>query len=111
MNYKEAYDRLGGKEVRKLRGTATTLETRDGGAIAVKYYDTDIVTFYPDGAVRFDNGGYKTASTKAKMSEWTYHRVYQEKHEWYITTDEGVVDYYNGITLKDGRVVCPSTHK
>jgi hypothetical protein len=38
-------------------------ETRDGGAIAARLFETDIVTWHPDGRVVLDTNGWNTPTT------------------------------------------------
>ena len=76
------------------------LEQR-GDAIAVKYHDTDIVVYYPDGKIKLSNGGWKTVSTKQNISTYSPYSVYQRKGVWYIVTipNAGARKFVNGMIL------------
>lgn len=102
------------RESRKLANN-TYLERR-GDAIAVRLHFTDVITFNPDGSVTLNSGGWRTVTTKDRMNFTSGVRVFQHAHEWYVAvareTDDGLrydwdssIDYFDGITFKDGRVL------
>ncbi len=62
--------------------------TLDRVCIAVKYHQTDIVTFYPDGKIELRCGGWYTVSTKQNISTFSPFSVYQEKGEWFVNTSK-----------------------
>jgi hypothetical protein len=66
MDYAEAYAMLGSMPNYKTEHN-TWLEPRSDGAIATRFYDTDIVTFYPDGSIRLNTGHWWTKYTKERM--------------------------------------------
>lgn len=91
------------------------LEPR-GEAIAVRYYNTDIVTYYPDGRIELRNGGWQTVTTKQNISAFSPFTIYQEKGVWYVNTaadfsavnaakcpkgtlPPGIVEFENGMIL------------
>lgn len=71
-------------------GNNTYLEWCDYGntpdAIAVRYHQTDIVTFHPDGRIELRNGGWHTMSTKQNISAFSPFCVYQDRGEWLVNT-------------------------
>jgi len=77
---------LGDRVRRVLPGAATTLERRDDGSIAVRYHDTDVVTYRPNGVVEFDNGGFTTPTTKARINTYAPAGWYVRQHDydWYL---------------------------
>lgn len=58
----------------------------------VKYHNTRIVTFYRNGNVTINNGGYLTKTTKKYINMFAYDYIYikQKKCVWYgfINTDK-----------------------
>ena len=74
-----------GKVYAKL-GNNVYLESSSPSAIAVRYYATDIVTFYPDGKIELRCGGWYTVTTKQNISTFSPFSVYQEKGEWFVNT-------------------------
>ncbi len=116
FTYQEGLDRLG-KQRRTYRlaqqgmtiGRNTTLmhniNTPD---LHVMLHGHNIVTLYPDGAVRLDSCGYRTATTKHRMDAFV--NVFQRNHEWYVETAPGggnikTTPFYDGITIyADGTV-------
>lgn len=85
-------------------------------AIGVFYHGTCVVRAHPDGSVVLNTGGYYTATTKARINEYSPASVFQDKGVWYVTgraADGGCdhskaarVKFYDGIRVDaDGRVL------
>lgn len=75
------------------------------GSIALRYHDTDVATKLPNGTYQLDSGGFRTATTKARINYWTPAGIgiYQEKSIWYMR--DGNV-FYDGIVVNsDGNVI------
>lgn len=77
MTYLELLDKMEHAKThahmsRKKVGNNTYLEDRQYPevAIALRLHATDILTWYPDGRIKFDTGGWLTVTTKARMNEW-----------------------------------------
>lgn len=80
------------------------LEPRSDGKIAVKYHDTDIVIYHPDGKIELDNGGWQTPSTKKNLGTYSPFYVYQEKGVWYVhigpdAHDRNIIEFERGMIL------------
>lgn len=86
------------------------------GAIAVRYYQTDIVTFYPDGRIELRCGGWQTVTTKQNINAFSPFTIYQEKGVWYVNTsaDFSAVNKFKGpkgtlppgiMEFKDGMIL------
>lgn len=109
-SYAEAQRMLGGKP-RKNIAHNTELQTGQEGAIGLVYHWTEIVTFYPNGMVRLNTGGYETATTKDRLNgvlSGSQYKVFQKDFRWYvwhIATDKNY-DYSDGMTidLNEGKV-------
>lgn len=108
--YQEASDYLGKKDYRPLTGRGTRLVRLDSGCIAVEYHETNVVTYFDNGSVMLNSGGWKTSTTKARFDEYGPRgwRVYQEKGSWYLINyaDNGW-DKENRMVYKDGVVLHP----
>lgn len=90
---------LGSKSERPLPGRSTRLERRGPDSIAVRYHATDVVTYHADGRVTLNSNGFRTATTKARINEFSPVRLYQAKGLWYV--DGGAI-FEDGATLQDG---------
>lgn len=93
------------KDRRKIANN-TYLERR-GDDIAVRLHDTDVVTYKANGDVVLDSGGWRTYTTKERMSTYgPFKWVSQDKGVWYVCTWDGEsYRYDDGITLHaDGTV-------
>lgn len=99
-SYADAERFLGNKTDRPIgSGRATRLQRRDDETIALKLHATDVVTYHKSGRVTLNSGGWRTATTKARMNEFSPLRVSQDKGSWYVYGGGGVVPYAEGITF------------
>ena len=93
---------------RSKRVASNTLEiTNDDGTRAIRLYETDILTFSPDGkSVQLDSGGHKTKTTKERMIQFLPRgfNIFQKNFEWFIVTPNNAWDnpiaYHDGIIIK-----------
>jgi len=69
MEYRDADAKLQGRcrERRKLENN-TYLERRYTGAIAVRLHSTDVLTFFPDGRIEVNTGGWHTVTTRDRIN-------------------------------------------
>jgi len=84
--------------------TATTIYEDDRGYTCVKYHKTDVVKFKGN-VILLDSGGWLTHTTKMRMNQASKQfnlgfQVRQENKEWYVYTDAGKVQFFNGIKIK-----------
>src|SRR5687767_4430618 len=96
-SYSEAAAFLGRKASRPLPGRSTRMERRGDAAIAVRYHDTDIVTFWGDGSLTVNSGGFRTVTTKARINEYTPIRVSQKRGLWYVGHGENIAMFADGM--------------
>lgn len=68
-NYGAAAKALGNREERAIAHNTTI--RRQGGDIIVRYYETDIVTYHPDGRITLRDGGWSTATTIKRLHALT----------------------------------------
>lgn len=92
-----------GRTYAKL-GNNLYLERRAADALAVRYHQTDIVTFRPDGKIELRCGGWYTMTTKQNIGAFSPFTVYQEKKIWYVNvgpdfTDANIVPFEDGMIL------------
>lgn len=102
----------GKNKVSRPLANNTTVRT-NGVDVIVKYHATDIAIFKPDGAIILNTGGWRTSTTKTRLSELAPRGfiVYQERGVWYLTDarkgwrDATRYFYADGITIHaDGTV-------
>jgi len=104
--YSDLQAKLGNRAQRKI-GNNTYLRSR-GDDLIVRLHNTDILIAHHDGFVTLNSGGYRTVTTKARISEYlqgTGYHVYQDKKVWYVKTGDGatVVPFEDGIALQVGK--------
>ena len=75
--------------------------------IDVRLHATVIATFWSDGRVRLNSGGWRTVTTKARINALLpdgMPRLFQEKREWYFEADFGtgvaIVEFEDGMVLE-----------
>lgn len=63
---------------------ADTWLQKRGNAFFVRLYQTDIVIIRPDGSYRLNSGGYRTITTKKRMSDIIPKQISQSSGVWYV---------------------------
>lgn len=94
-----------GNLVRKKIANHTYL-VRDGKTIHVKFYDTNIISFFPNGSYQLTTGGWRTATTAERMRRFLHHGIVWFKDKALIlTTQRGHFYFKDGIRVSPtGRV-------
>jgi hypothetical protein len=107
MTYQDALHKLGNR-VSRVIGNNTTLHKCSDGAIAVRLYQTDVVTFWPDGEIKLDSGGCRTVTTKARINEYAPAscHITQRNGQWYL----GNVGTNGGPHFYDGLIYHPENN-
>lgn len=101
-SFEEAQEYLGGKKERPLPGAATLLHNMGWNdswppemrGIAVYYHQTPIVTYWGNGEVEIDTGGWYTVTTKRRINQYIPDGwyVFQEDGGWYLRTPTCIDD-------------------
>ena len=92
-------------ESRQLPGQATYLKRLSDGKIAVRYHDTNVLTFSPSGVV-YESGGWRTATTKARLNEYGPLNLYARGGVWLFNQNGYTFRYCDGMTVGDnGNVI------
>jgi hypothetical protein len=100
MNYQTLNEKLTGRCFNKRKLANNTYAIRgELNTIAVRLHNTDIITFFPDGKVVLNSGGWKTSTTKSRINEFSGLNIYQSKGIWYVSKPG---DWENSVLFKDG---------
>jgi len=99
----------------KIVGHNTVAYTKPDGTRVVRLHHTDILEFTKDGRTIFNSGGWKTMTTKEQINALQkVATIIKDKGLWYLTTNrnpyqnkDSRVPFFDGITIKDGKVVKP----
>lgn len=99
----------------KLVANNTVEYTKPDGTRVIRFHHTDILEFPKGGQVIFNSSGWKTPTTKDRMNGLQkVATIIQDKGLWYLTTDQNPyqnkdsrIPFFDGITVKDGKVVKP----
>lgn len=72
----------------------------------VKLHATNIITFYPDGGVELNTGGWRTPTTKDRMNKFSGAHISQERGLWTVRWDGKDYDYADTMRMyRDGPVL------
>jgi hypothetical protein len=69
----------------------TRIEKRGEDAYALRLHATDIATFYRDGRITINSGGWRTVTTMERLRHVTHH-VYSEGGVWYVRAEPNPSD-------------------
>jgi len=99
MNYIDAVKMVKGKSFASRRkiGNNTYAIIHPDGSVTIRLHATDVVTIYPDDAVKVNSGGWRTSTTKDRINKYSPVKVYQKNHQWYF--DDGSV-FVDGMIFK-----------
>ena len=92
------------KERRKLANNTYAVrgDTFDGEPlIHVRLHETNVLTFYADGTVAYDSGGWRTVTTKDRMNNYGPALIFSERGRWYarIHNSGPVYVFEDGMTV------------
>lgn len=113
MLYQDVLSKLNGRTSRKvanntyLRVSWSEHPNKDP-QLELVLHSTSILTWYPDGRIVLNSGGWRTPVTKARMNAWLprNYRVWQTKREWRIyrySLNSGAIETQMDFT--DGMVI------
>jgi hypothetical protein len=78
---------------------------RLNSSIAIRLHKTDVVTYFRDGSIVLNSGGWKTSTTKDRINEHSPVRISQHKGVWTFAYGSQLHTFKDGVTLKpDGTV-------
>tara|TARA_R100000306_G_C4367031_1_gene138162 strand:- start:499 stop:1416 length:918 start_codon:yes stop_codon:yes gene_type:complete len=76
-----------------------------GSDVAVQYHNTDIILLKRKGQVVLNDGGWRTATTKSRLNEFSDPFIWSEKGTWYFSLGKEDYIWNTPITIKDGEVI------
>jgi hypothetical protein len=102
--YAKADEMLGKRDSRKLanntylkRGYDYSADADGTPVIHVQLHSTNIITFYPDGTISLNTGGWKTVTTMARIRQFSPVHIGPNKGEWFVDTPDGPVEFSDGM--------------
>jgi len=72
--------------------------------ISVRLYNTDIVTYHPDGSITLRNGGHQTRTTLQRINQLLPPglSVFQKKYDWYVLyRGKGTLPFSDGMRVSE----------
>ena len=96
---------LGNKDGRVI-GNNTRVMFADADSydpVAIRLHSTNVVTFYRDGRIVLDSGGWQTVTTKDRMNSVLPQRfrVFAKDHVWFVSDNRtgSTIPFSDGMTL------------
>lgn len=108
FTYEQVDQLLGRRQSRRLPGRYTTLIRTARGSIAVKLVNTNVVEWFRCGRIRLDSGGWRTVTTKQRISTYAPVAVWSHRGSWLcggLMAVQAPVPFVDGMDWKNGRVL------
>ena len=101
MTHAEAVKMVRGKRNRSNRkiGNNTWAYILPNNSVVIELHSTPVVTIHEDGTYTLKTGGWQTSTTKDRINQYSPVRVYQRKHEWYITINGKEYPFMEGVVV------------
>jgi hypothetical protein len=89
---------LGSRKLKSL--VATSAHRGIAGSIEISYHNTYVVQIL-DGGLRYRlfSGGWRTATTKSRIKQFSPARLFQKQGVWYLQTSSGAVEFREGVVI------------
>jgi len=111
MNFKDLDAKLQGRNHESRKYERNTYLQRRKDNIAMLYHETDVATFFPNGDIKLDSGGWHTKTTKERMTSaigYDRFNLYSKNGVWYIGNRKSLtsVIFKDGMVLKaNGKII------
>ena len=102
MNYTDIDARLQGRNRDMRKFGNNTYLVRQADHLAMRYHNTEVAQYWPDGTIRLDSGGWRTSTTKERIN-WglpSGYRLTQDRGVWYLNEEV----FQDGITIRSGEI-------
>lgn len=97
----------GRNKASKKLANNTYLIRLDGGGLAIRLHQTDIITINSDGSYTLNSGGWLTLTTKSRINEFSPASINQNKGVWYFADGslftDGVIVGSDGLPVDGGQ--------
>ena len=110
-NYKSLTEFLNkGRNENYRRIANNTYVEKESTIISIRLHETNIITYYPDGKIKLNSGGWQTVTTKQRLNDFTSFAIYQKKSIWYFCINnkyekENIYYFKDGMEIdKTGNV-------
>lgn len=100
-------DRNGGHAWVDETKTSTVIVKGEEGDYHMEYCGSPLVTYHPDGTFTLRHCGYKTKTTKRRLSQFGPCDVFQRDNVWYLHTIEGPIPFVDGMRVDAWGEPCP----
>lgn len=75
-------------------------------SISLVFYTTAVITWYMDGRITYNSGGFRTATTKTRLNDFGPFHVYQESFAWYVRLPvSGHIGFTENVLFTDNMQV------
>jgi hypothetical protein len=101
MKFQDLNKMLIGRNSNRKKLANNTYAIRRADSIAIRLHNTDIATFFQDGKIVLNSGGWKTPTTKDRLNNFTPFSISQNKGVWTI---------HKSVKWKENRKHFPKSH-
>ena len=89
--------------VKKIACATLRVEYTDR-SVAIRYHDTDVVTYFRNGDFIVTSGGFRTKTTRARIYEHAGIRAWVEQGIWYFLLQGKTLFFYDGMRFDKNHV-------
>jgi len=102
MTHAEATKMVLGKRNANRRKIAnnTYAEILHDNSVGIMLHSTYVVKIHPDDTYTLQTGGWQTSTTKDRINQYSPVRVYQRKHEWFVTINGKEYPFMEGMVVQ-----------
>lgn len=94
LDYQQCADLVASSRDKRSKPVAnnTRVEKRGDNAYALKLHATDIATYWENGTIEINSGGYRTVTTAARLGGYVTRHQYSERGTWYVRAEPNAND-------------------
>ena len=96
-NYWKAQTILGSRDTRNVCNNTRLI--KDDQDIHVELHNTRIITYHPDESVTLRTGGWRTVTTKARISEYSDVNLCSESGSWMVRMRDAYYQFEDSMTV------------
>jgi hypothetical protein len=82
-----------------------TVKITTKNEVIYRLYNTNVVIIKHDGTLILNSGGFRSQTTKSRISKYSGYNVYQKKGIWCVKIFENDFEFYDGMEIQNGKIV------
>ena len=99
--YVGIFKHTGKKTTRKIANNTWEILEKNGKVKAIRFHDTNIITYLKNGKIRLNSGGWYTSTTKERINRFlpANYYLFQKSFIWYLQTPTKKIKYKDGMVI------------